>query len=149
MAGVVGKSGGKNLKRPEAKLGRPNNAKSAMPGFERIDASDEAPARIYDPDPAWAVPALQVWDAYVTGPQRVFAESVDYAYLWIVCATIDACHKTGYKGAQIMVIQSMMSDLGMTEIQRRQAKILIDRTPPPIELAPVMQIDAAKKLGLE
>lgn len=145
MAGISGRSGGQNRKRPEAKLGNPNHAKSVMPGFDRVDASSE-PLPIIPTPGDWDVAALQFWAAVLESPTRIFAESVDYAYLWIVCAAIDQCAKSGYRAGQLQALQTMMSDLGVTEIQRRQARILIDRTPPPAALASVTQLEDANKL---
>lgn len=145
MAGVAGRSGGSNAKRPEAKLGRPNGAGDASPGFTRIDASDEPPPVVPEPAPGWSKAAQLVWDSMLTSPTRVFAESPDWAYLYLTCEAVDRLAAGGYKAMALTAVQAMMRDLGMTEIQRRQAKLLIDRTPPPPKLAPVSQIDAARK----
>lgn len=145
MAGVAGRSGGSNAKRPEAKLGRPNTAADATPGFTRIDASGEAPPIIPEPEAHWHKSARLVWEAMTTAPTRVFAESPDWAYLYLTCEAIHQLAENGYKAMALTAVHSMMRDLGLTELQRRQAKLLIDRTPAPPKLAPVTQIDAARK----
>lgn len=150
MPGVPGRSGGTNIKRPEEKLGRPTTAADATKNFDRIDASDHPAPVIPEPSPEWDTAARQVWDSVVNGPQaQVYGESVDYAYLWIVCAAVDKMATTGYRAGQLAAVHAMLRELGMTEIQRRQAKILIDRTEPEVELAPVRHIDRAKDLMSE
>lgn len=145
MAGVAGRSGGRNAKRPEAKLGHPKTAQSAVKDFDRIDASDEPEAFVPEPNPNWTKAALLVWESVIASPTKIFAESTDYAYLYIVCEAVEQMAENGYKGIQVQAVNSMFSNLGMTEIQRRAAKILIDRTPAPVELAPVRQIEDARK----
>lgn len=145
MAGVAGRSGGRNAKRPEAKLGHPKTAAGAAPSFDRIDASEHPEAHIPEPNPEWGTAALLVWESVIDSPTKIFAESSDYAYLYIVCEAVESMAESGYKGIQVQAVNSMFSNLGMTEIQRRTAKILIDRTPAPPELAPVSQIDDAKR----
>lgn len=145
MAGVKGRTGGHNIKRPEAKLGRPNYAKDVHPGFDRIDASGMAEPVVPTPGD-WGLAANQFWVAALESPHHIFAESIDYANLWLLCDVIDECSKNGYRAGQLAIVHAMMSDWGATEIQRRQAKILIDRTPPAAELAPVSQLDDARRL---
>jgi hypothetical protein len=145
MAGVAGRSGGRNAKRPEAKLGHPKTAANAATSFDRIDASDHEEAVIPEPNPEWGTAALLVWESVVNSPTKIFAESSDYAYLYITCEAVNSMAESGYKGILVQAVNSLFSNLGMTEIQRRAAKILIDRTPAPPELAPVAQIDDAKR----
>lgn len=147
MPGVAGRSGGANAKRPETKLGRPNAAANATPGFTRIDASGEPEAVIPEPKKTWSAAARLVWDSLLASPTHIFAESSDYAFLYVTCEAVDAMSRgeRKYSAGQLASVHGMMRELGMTEIQRRQAKILIDRTPPPVALAPISQIDAARR----
>lgn len=147
MPGVAGRSGGSNIKRPESKLGRPNAAADAAPGFTRIYASDFPEPSIPKPKSTWAPAARLVWDSMLESPTKIFAESSDYAFLYVTCEAIDsmAKGKVKYSAGQLASVHGMMRDLGMTEQHRRQAKMLIDRTPPPAALAPVSQIEDARK----
>lgn len=147
MPGVAGRSGGANIKRPESKLGRPNAAAEAAPGFTRIDASDFPEPSVPEPKKTWSAAARLVWDSMLESPTKLFAESSDYAFLYVTCEAVDAMSRgqRKYSAGQLASVHGMMRDLGMTEQHRRQAKMLIDRTPPPAALAPVSQIDAARK----
>lgn len=145
MSGRAGRSGGGNVKRPEEKLGKPTKAAAAMPGFDRIDASDQPAPVIPEPEEYWHRAAKVVWDAVLNSPTKIYAESTDYASLYLLCEAVHAMAIGGYKAMALSAVHAMMRDLGMTEIQRRQAKILIDRREPEVELAPVSQIDDARK----
>lgn len=145
MPGRAGRSGGSNVKRPEEKLGKPTKAASAMPGFDRIDASHTPAPVIPEPPEHWNTPARMVWDAALSSPTKIYAENLDFAFLYVFCEATHRLHEDGYKAMALSAWHSMARELGMTEIQRRQAKILIDRKEPEVELAPVAQIDDARK----
>lgn len=148
MAGVAGRSGGKNIKRPGAKLGNPNHAQGTQPGFTHIEAYGD-PEPVIPMPGKWSTAAMQMWTSLLEAPNiRAHEESSGYAYLWLACDMLDVCVKSGYKGVQMAEVLKMFSDLGATEIQRRQAKILIDRTPPKTEIKLLPQEEEAKTMGL-
>lgn len=144
MAARAGRSGGHNAKRPENRLGKPRQAQTAMPGYDRIDGSDHEPT-VPEANPEWATAANLVWNSVLESPDSMLMTSKDFAYLYIACESITSMAISGYKAMALQAVQAMMRDLGMTEIQRRQAKILIDRTPAEVEMAPVSQIEDARK----
>lgn len=91
-----------------------------------------------EPDPDWGNVAQMVWNSLQNSGQSVFFQDSDYAYAYLTCQYVDYLNKNpGARGSAMLLatVSQMMTNLMMTEAERRRARIELETPEPPAEPA--------------
>jgi len=110
-------------------------------------------ANIPEADPEWGRVATIVWNSLLNSGHRAFFEESDWAYAYWVCVQIDRHDKDpGARGSaqNMATISQAMTNLMMTEAERRRARIELEKPKPaeePVHLSAVRDLKA--QLGAE
>lgn len=85
---------------------------------------------IPDPDLNWHKVAKMVWDSLEQSGQSDFYQQSDWAVAYMMCDTISEYRKATRRSAQMLQsIQTMMTNLMLTEGDRRRLRIELGEEP--------------------
>lgn len=104
---------------------------------------ESLPAEPYEADPDWHPIALQLWEAMKVSGQSAFYEQSDWAYAYSLCEDLsDYKQQTRRSGQMAQTIYSNMSNLMLTEGDRRRLRVELDDPAEETEDASVTAITA-------
>lgn len=101
-------------------------------------------------DPEWHEIARKLWDSLKTSGQRDFYQNSDWAYAYSICDDLSLYKKSGRRSSQMaQVIYSAMSNLLVTEADRRRIRIELHEPNNGEDIASVTAIESARaELGV-
>lgn len=132
-------------------LSRKRNANRA--NRPDLTTGEHLEPKIPEPNPEWGKVTMIIWDSFHNSGQCTWWQETDWSKAYFMCEQIDRHEKnpTARGSAQnLTTIVQMMSNLMMTEAERRRARIELERPRPieePIELQAVR--DLKSDLGFE
>jgi hypothetical protein len=132
----------------ESDLARPRERK----GKDQVPVTKglSRPVRIPQADQEWHPIARMLWDALKKSGQADFYEQSDWAYAYSLCDDLSMYKKSGRRSSQMaQVIYSAMTNLLVTEADRRRVRIELHEPEADEDVASVTAINNAKaRLGL-
>jgi hypothetical protein len=132
----------------ESDLARPRERK----GKDQVPVTKglSRPTRVPQADSEWHPIARMLWDALKKSGQADFYEQSDWAYAYSLCDDLSMYKKSGRRSSQMaQVIYSAMTNLLVTEADRRRVRIELHEPEPEEDSASVTAInDARARLGL-
>ena len=132
----------------ESDLARPRERK----GKDQVSVTkgQSRPTRIPRADPLWHPIAKMLWDSLKASGQSDFYEQSDWAVAFSLCDDLSQYKASGRRSSQMaQVIYSTMSNLLVTEADRRRVRIELHEPEAEEDTASVTAITGAKaKLGL-
>lgn len=139
----------------EADLARPRSRKGS--GQMPVTKGQSLPPTIPEADPTWHPIAEMVWNSLATSGQAAFYQSSDWAFAYSLCDDLteykQACWKDGTakrSPEMLKALLSAMSNLLMTEADRRRVRIELQEPAPESDPAAVLAIaDYRQELGLD
>lgn len=132
----------------ESDLARPRERK----GKDQVPVTkgQSRPTTIPRADPEWHPIARMLWDSLKRSGQSDFYEQSDWAVAYSLCEDLSLYKASGRRSSQMaQVIYSTMSNLLVTEADRRRVRIELHEPEAEEDTASVTAITGAKaKLGL-
>lgn len=110
-----------------------NRPSRDRPDLRKAEALDQ---HVPDPDSDWGHTAMLVWDSLQSSGQKVFFQDTDWSYAYLTCTYVDYLAKNpGARGTAMLLatVQQMMTNLMMTEAERRRARIELETPEPEVE----------------
>lgn len=132
----------------ESDLARPRSRK----GKEEVPVTKGAMRKVSVPqaDGDWHPIARKLWDSLKTSGQADFYQNSDWAFAYSLCDDLSVYKKSGRRSSQMaQVIYSAMSNLLVTEADRRRIRIELHEPDTGEDIASVTAIQSAKaQLGV-
>lgn len=132
----------------ETDLARPRSRK----GSDEVPVTKGELRKVSVPkaDPEWHPIAKMLWKSLSTSGQADFYQNSDWAYAYSICEDLSLYKMGGRRSSQMaQVIYSAMSNLLVTEADRRRVRIELHEPESGEDIASVTAIqDAKKALGL-
>lgn len=132
----------------ESDLARPRERK----GKDQVPVTkgQSLPTRVPHADAEWHPIARMLWDSLKKSGQASFYQQSDWAYAYSLCDDLSNYKNSGRRSSQMaQVIYSAMTNLLVTEGDRRRVRIELHEPESDDEEATVVAINDAKaKLGL-
>jgi hypothetical protein len=132
----------------ESDLARPRERK----GKEQVPVTkgELRPVSIPRADNDWHPIARMLWDSLKKSGQADFYQQSDWAFAYSICEDLSLYKKSGRRSAQLaQVIYSAMTNLLVTEADRRRVRIELHEPDAGEDLASVTAIQSARaELGV-
>lgn len=117
-------------------LARPRERKGSdqIPVTKGIAMSVEIP----EADPEWHPISLMLWESLATSGQSAYYQNSDWAFAFSLCEDLSRYKASGKRSSQMLqTIYSSMSNLLVTEGDRRRVRIELDAPQPDVDEASV------------
>jgi hypothetical protein len=136
------------IPRREADLARPRARKGK--DQRPVTKGVARPVRVPRADPAWHPIAKKLYDSLKTSGQADFYQNSDWAVAWSICEDLSFYKRMERRSGQMLQsIYGALSDLLVTEADRRRLRIELEAPKPEGPSASVTAInDYRKELGL-